>query len=67
VSKPSVTTVAPTIPVEAAYTLIGKRVTEALSAGAIAALSGAMAAVLFLPFALWQAWSFDFAAPSAGQ
>lgn len=51
---------------EAAYTLLGKRATDRLSAEAIAALSGAMAGLLFLPLAVWQAWSFDFAGPALG-
>jgi drug/metabolite transporter (DMT)-like permease len=52
---------------EAAYTLLGKRATDRLSAEAIAALSGAAAGLLFAPFAIWQAWSFDFAGPTLGQ
>jgi drug/metabolite transporter (DMT)-like permease len=52
---------------EAAYTLLGKRATDRLSAAAIAALSGALAGVLFVPLAIWQAWSFDFAGPALGQ
>lgn len=51
---------------EAAYTLLGKKLTADLSPIAIAVWAAAGAAVLFAPFAVWEATRFDWAAPSAG-
>ena len=52
---------------EAAYTLLGKRLTADLSPLAVAALAGLLAAGLFAPFAAWQAAGFDWAGPSAAE
>lgn len=52
---------------EAGYTLFGKLATEKLTPYAIAGLSAAIAAVLFLPPAAWQATSYDLTQPTVGQ
>ncbi|MFH5805131.1 DMT family transporter [Alienimonas sp. DA493] len=49
---------------EATYTLLGRVGSDALTPVTLATLSAAAAAALFLPFALWQGVSFDWAAPS---
>ncbi|MBV8503891.1 MAG: DMT family transporter [Paucibacter sp.] len=48
---------------EAAYVVIGKRLTASLSPKRISALMNLWGLVLVLPLALWQAASFDFGAP----
>ena len=49
---------------EALYVVIGKRLTASLSPKRISALMNLWGLVLVLPFALWQASSFDFSVPS---
>ncbi len=51
---------------EAGYTLLGKVATERLSPLMLAGLSAGLAAILFVPFALFQWGSFDIAAVSTG-
>ncbi len=50
---------------EAAYVVIGKRLTANLGPKRISALINLWGLVLVAPLALWQALSFDFAAPHA--
>lgn len=45
---------------EAAYAVIGKRLTGALGPRRITAIVNLWGFVLVTPFGLWQAWSFDF-------
>jgi drug/metabolite transporter (DMT)-like permease len=52
---------------EACYTLLGKQAGKTLSAATVAGLSGVLGALMFAPPAIWQASSFDFAAPSWGE
>ena len=47
---------------EATYVILGKRLTESLSAKRISALINLIGLVLILPFGLWQAARFEFAA-----
>jgi drug/metabolite transporter (DMT)-like permease len=47
---------------EAAYVVIGKQLTAALSPKRISALINLWGLALVTPFGLWQAWSFDFVA-----
>lgn len=49
---------------EAAYVVIGKRLTGQVSARRISALINLWGLALVTPFGLWQAWSFHFAAVS---
>jgi drug/metabolite transporter (DMT)-like permease len=49
---------------EAAYTLLGKKVTESVDPLVVAGLSAALAVPIFLPFAIWQ-WG-DFALGETG-
>ena len=49
---------------EAIYVVIGKRLTASVSPRRISALMNLCGLGLTLPFALWQAWSFDFSQPS---
>ncbi len=49
---------------EAAYTLLGKRLTADLTPVQIAAAAAVVSLVLFLPWAAVQAWSFDWTGPS---
>jgi len=51
---------------EAAYTLLGKRLTADLSPVAIATWAAVGAGVLFAPFAVMQGISFDWSAPTSG-
>jgi drug/metabolite transporter (DMT)-like permease len=51
---------------EAAYTLLGKRLTAELRPLTVAALAAALATLLFLPLAAWQVTDFDWSRPSAG-
>jgi drug/metabolite transporter (DMT)-like permease len=51
---------------EASYVVIGKRLTGNVSPRRISALINLWGLVLVTPFGLWQAWSFDFGAVSAG-
>ncbi|MDO9072734.1 MAG: DMT family transporter [Rubrivivax sp.] len=51
---------------EASYVVIGKRLTGNVSPRRISALINLWGLALVTPFGLWQAWSFDFAAVSAG-
>lgn len=51
---------------EAAYVVIGKRLTASLSPRRISALINGWGLVLVTPLGLWQALSFDFGAPAAG-
>jgi drug/metabolite transporter (DMT)-like permease len=44
---------------EAAYTLLGKKVTERVDPLVVAGLSAALAVPIFLPLAIWQWGSFD--------
>ena len=48
---------------EATYTLLGKRLTADLSPLAVAVWAAVGAAVLFAPFAVWQAARFDWSRP----
>jgi drug/metabolite transporter (DMT)-like permease len=50
---------------EAAYVVIGKRLTGNVSPRRISALINLWGLALVTPFGLWQAWSFDFAAVAA--
>ncbi len=50
---------------EAAYVVIGKRLTGSLSPRRISALINLWGLALVTPFGLWQAWQFDFASVSA--
>jgi drug/metabolite transporter (DMT)-like permease len=52
---------------EAAYTLLGKRLTADLSPVAIAVWAAVGAAVLFAPFAVVQGSRFDWSTPSPGE
>jgi drug/metabolite transporter (DMT)-like permease len=52
---------------EAIYVVIGKRLTANLSAMRISALINLFGLALMLPFGLWQARAFDFAALDASQ
>ena len=47
---------------EAAYAVMGKKLTGVMGARRITALINAWGFVLMLPFGLWAAWGFDFAA-----
>jgi len=49
---------------EAAYVVIGKRLTAQVSPRRISALINLWGLVLVTPFGLWQAWHFDFSAPA---
>ena len=49
---------------EALYVVIGKQLTASLSPKRISALMNLWGLVLVLPFALWQASSFDFSMPT---
>jgi drug/metabolite transporter (DMT)-like permease len=51
---------------EAAYAVIGKKLTGALGAKRITALINLWGFVLVTPMGLWLAWGFDFAAVAAG-
>ena len=51
---------------EAAYAVIGKKLTGALSPKRITALINLWGFVLMTPFGLYVAWRFDFAAVQAG-
>ena len=51
---------------EAAYSLMGKRLTADLSPLAIASLAAVLAGVLFAPIAVAQAVGFDWSQPAAG-
>jgi drug/metabolite transporter (DMT)-like permease len=51
---------------EAAYVVIGKRLTAQVSPRRISALINLWGLALVTPFGLWQAWSFDFGAVGAG-
>lgn len=51
---------------EAAYAVIGKKLTGALGAKRITALINLWGFVLVTPMGLWLAWSFDFAAVAPG-
>jgi drug/metabolite transporter (DMT)-like permease len=51
---------------EAAYVVIGKRVTAAVSPRRISAIMNLWGLALATPFGLWQAGSFDFAAVAPG-
>jgi drug/metabolite transporter (DMT)-like permease len=51
---------------EAAYAVIGKKLTGALGAKRITALINLWGFVLVTPMGLWLAWSFDFAAVATG-
>nr|WP_268793580.1 DMT family transporter [Ramlibacter sp. Leaf400] len=50
---------------EAAYAVIGKKLTGALGPRRISAIVNLWGLLLVTPFGLWQAASFDFAAPAA--
>jgi drug/metabolite transporter (DMT)-like permease len=52
---------------EAAYSLMGKRLTADLDALTIVTAAATLALVLFAPLAVWDALRFDWAAPTAGQ
>ena len=49
---------------EAAYVVIGKRLTGSVSPRRISALINLWGLALVTPFGLWQAWQFDFASVS---
>lgn len=51
---------------EATYTLLGKKLTAALTPLAISAVAAVGAGLLFAPFAVAEAVSFDWGAPSLG-
>jgi drug/metabolite transporter (DMT)-like permease len=51
---------------EAAYVVIGKRLTAQVSPRRISALINLWGLALVTPFGAWQAWSFDFPAVGAG-
>ena len=51
---------------EAAYAVIGKRLTGLLGPRRITALVNLWGLVLMTPLGLWQAWGFDFAAVRPG-
>lgn len=51
---------------EAAYTVIGKRLSGALDAKRIAALVNLWGLVLVTPFGAWIAWRFDFSSVGGG-
>ncbi|WP_421786716.1 DMT family transporter [Hyphobacterium sp.] len=50
---------------EAVYTLMGRRTTETVSPVLVAFLAAALSIPLFAPFALWQAWGWDWTTVSA--
>ena len=50
---------------EAAYVVIGKRLTGSVSPRRISALINLWGLALVTPFGLWQAWQFDFGSVSA--
>lgn len=50
---------------EASYAVIGKRLTESVGAKRISAIINLWGLALVLPFGLWAAWRFDFAAVTA--
>ena len=50
---------------EAAYVVIGKRLTDGLSPKRISAIINLWGFALVTPFGLWAAWSFDFGAVQA--
>lgn len=50
---------------EAAYTLLGKRLTAELTPVAIATAAAVVAGALFLPVAVWQSVAFDWSSPGA--
>lgn len=52
---------------EAAYVVIGKRLTASLSARRISALINGWGLILVTPLGLWQAASFDFGIPALGE
>lgn len=52
---------------EAAYSLQGKRLTADLSPLAIVAAASVLALAAFAPLAVWDAVTFDWTAPTAGQ
>jgi drug/metabolite transporter (DMT)-like permease len=52
---------------EAAYSLMGKRLTASLSPLVISSAAAAGALVMFVPLAAWDAAGFDWSRPSAGQ
>jgi drug/metabolite transporter (DMT)-like permease len=51
---------------EAAYVVIGKRLTAQVSPRRISALINLWGLALVTPFGVWQAWHFDFAGPALG-
>jgi drug/metabolite transporter (DMT)-like permease len=51
---------------EAAYAVIGKRLTASLGPKRIAAIVNLWGLVLMTPLGVWAAWQFDFSAVSAG-
>ena len=51
---------------EAAYVVIGKRLTGSVSPRRISALINLWGLALVTPFGLWQAWRFDFGAVAGG-
>jgi drug/metabolite transporter (DMT)-like permease len=52
---------------EAAYSLMGKRLTAELSPLLIASVAVVVAGLAFLPVAVWNAAGFDWSAPDAGE
>lgn len=52
---------------EASYSLMGKRLSADLSPLTMVTAASVLALGLFLPLALWEAGSFDWARPTAGQ
>lgn len=52
---------------EAAYSLMGKRLTAGFDAISISVLAAVLALVAFVPLALWDLRDFDWGRPSAAQ
>lgn len=52
---------------EATYSLMGKRLTSDLAPVVIAGAAAVIATIVFLPLALWDAWTFRWSAPTGGQ
>lgn len=52
---------------EAVYSLVGKKMTAGLSARALVTAAAVGALVLFAPFMVWDALTFDWSRPSIGQ
>lgn len=51
---------------EVVYTLVGKKLTEAIDPVLVAFLAAALSSPLFVPFAVWQVWDFDVSQVDTG-